>query len=74
MDAELYRTKEEVESWKKKCPIKRYKKYLLKNNIAIQTEIKDIEKKVKDEIVAASKFAKDSSFPNPEDALRDVYA
>lgn len=74
MDAERYRTKKEVESWKKKCPIKRHKKYLLKNNIAAQTEIKDIEEKVRADIAYASKFAQETSFPSPEDALEDVYA
>jgi TPP-dependent pyruvate/acetoin dehydrogenase alpha subunit len=74
MDAERYRTKEEVEEWKTKCPIKRFKKYLIENNITNSSEIKVIEDKVKEEIADANKFAKDSPFPDPGSALEDVYA
>lgn len=74
MDAELYRTKEEVASWKKKCPIVRYKKYLIDEGVAKSVEIKNIEEEVHTEITNAAKFAQESSFPNPEDALKDVYA
>jgi acetoin:2,6-dichlorophenolindophenol oxidoreductase subunit alpha len=73
MDAELYRTKEEVASWKKKCPILKYKKYLIKEDILKLMEIENIEKEVRAEIADAVKFAKDSPFPDPEDALEDVY-
>jgi pyruvate dehydrogenase E1 component alpha subunit len=74
MDAERYRSKEEVESWKAKCPIKAFKKYLVDNNVASLLEIDDIENKVKHEIAEAGKFAKESAFPCPESALDDVYA
>ena len=74
MDAERYRTKEEVEKWKAKCPIKGFKKYLLENNIATPSEIESIESKVRQEISEADRFAKESPFPEPEEALEDVYA
>jgi acetoin:2,6-dichlorophenolindophenol oxidoreductase subunit alpha len=74
MDAERYRTKEEVEAWKAKCPIKAFKKYLAQNSIADTAEIDLIENKVRQEIAEASKFAKESAFPNPASALEDVYA
>ena len=73
MDAERYRTKEEVASWKKKCPIIKYKKYLIEEDILKLMEIENIEKEVRAEIADAVKFAKDSPFPDPEDALEDVY-
>lgn len=74
MDAERYRTKEEVEEWKKKCPIVKHKKYLLNNNIASQKEINELEELVKSQIEKASNFAKNSPFPDPSEALDDVYA
>lgn len=73
MDAELYRTKEEVAYWKKKCPIIKFKKYLIEEDIIKSIEIENIEKEVRTEITAAVKFAKDSPFPDPEDVLKDVY-
>lgn len=74
MDAERYRTKEELEEWKTKCPIKRFKKYLIEKNIAGQEEIDSIEDEVRQEIDSACSFAVESPFPNPEEALEDVYA
>lgn len=73
MDAELYRTKEEVAAWKKKCPIIKYKKYLIDETILESAEIKNIEEDVQARVTEAAKFAKDSPFPDPEDALKDVY-
>ena len=57
-----------------KCPIKGFKKYLIENNIATTAEIEAIEGKVRQEIADASKFAKESPFPDPSEALEDVYA
>lgn len=74
MDAERYRTKEEVAEWKQKCPIKAFKKYLVQKGIASQSEIDLIEQKVTQQIVDAAKFAKESDFPSPESAIDDVYA
>ncbi len=74
MDAERYRTKEEVERWKRKCPIESYRKYLIDKKIATNKEIKNLDKKIQEKVKAAAKFALDSPFPKPEDAIKDVYA
>ena len=74
MDAERYRTKEEVEEWKKKCPILRFKKYLIENQIMKPGEIDLLEKSVKNQIEEATEFAKSSPLPKPEEATTDVYA
>ena len=74
MDAERYRTKEEVKEWIKKCPILTYKKHLLKDNIIDQSEIDTIEKKVKEEIDKAKEFALKSPYPDASEAETDVYA
>ncbi|MHB1345907.1 MAG: pyruvate dehydrogenase (acetyl-transferring) E1 component subunit alpha [Candidatus Humimicrobiaceae bacterium] len=74
VDPERYRTKEEVEEWKKKCPILRFKKYLTDNNIMSLTEIDKIEKDVMVQIKEATEFAIASPFPEPKEATEDVYA
>lgn len=74
MDPERYRTKEEVEQWKKKCPILRFKKYLMDNKIISLSEIEKIENEAKNIINEALEFAKNSPFPNPQEAIEDVYA
>ena len=69
-----YRTKDEIGVWKKKCPIVKLEKYLLKNKIATSKKMaamrSDIEKLI-DEAVA---FANESDFPTIEEIYEDVYA
>jgi len=73
-DAERYRNKKEVIFWMEKCPIVKYKTYLQEKNIIKLSDIEIVEKEVMTEIKEAAKFARDSAFPNPRDALEDVYA
>jgi len=73
-DANVYRTKEEIEDWKKKCPIKRLRKYLLENEVLTEAEIVKIEEKAKADIEAAVEFADKSPNPPIESLLEDVYA
>lgn len=41
-----YRTKEEIEAWKKKCPIKKFIKIAVKNSLLTLEEIENIKKDV----------------------------
>ncbi len=72
-DPEVYRTKEEVKEWKKRDPLKKFKKYLLENDITQSKEISLVEKKIEDEIKDAVKYAQASPPPRPESALEDLY-
>jgi pyruvate dehydrogenase E1 component alpha subunit len=74
VDPAKYRPKEEVEEWLAKDPIKRFKEKLLQTNTLTQSEIQQIEKEVLGEIEEAVKFAMESSYPAPEEALENVYA
>ena len=74
VDPAKYRPKEEVEEWLAKDPIKRFKEKLLQTNTLTESEIQQIEKQVSDEIEEAVKFAMESPYPAPEEALEDVYA
>lgn len=73
-DANVYRTQEEIESWKKKDPIKRLRKYLLENHLANEEEINVVEKQVIKDIDAAVQFAKNSPNPSLDTLTEDVYA
>ncbi|NLW40670.1 MAG: thiamine pyrophosphate-dependent dehydrogenase E1 component subunit alpha [Tissierellia bacterium] len=73
-DAQVYRTKEEVEEWKAKCPIKRLRNYMLENNFASQEELDKIEKKAVEDIEKAVEFANQSPEPPLETLTEDVYA
>lgn len=73
-DAQVYRTKEEVEEWKKKCPIKRLRKYLIENEILTEEEVDAIERKAVEDIEAAVEYANNSPNPPIESVTEDVYA
>jgi TPP-dependent pyruvate/acetoin dehydrogenase alpha subunit len=73
-DANVYRTKEEVEAWKKKCPIKAMGNYMLKNKILSKKELDEIEKEAAAAIESAVAYAEKSSNPSIDTILDDVYA
>jgi len=73
VDPAKYRPKEEVEEWLAKDPIKRFKEKLLQTNTLTEAEFQQIEKEVLDEIEEAVKFAMESPYSAPEEALEDVY-
>ncbi len=70
-DAQHYRTKEEVEEYKKIDPIAQVKDVILEKKYATEEEIKVIDKRVKDLVSECEKFAEESDFP-PIEQLYDV--
>jgi pyruvate dehydrogenase E1 component alpha subunit len=66
-DPQVYRTKEEVEEWKKKDPIERFKKYAKENNLLTDKEIEEILTRAKLLVDDAEKFALESEHPSPEE-------
>jgi pyruvate dehydrogenase E1 component alpha subunit len=74
VDPARYRPKEEVEEWLAKDPIKRFKEKLLKDGILTEAEVRQIEREVAAKIEDAVRFAMESPYPDPEEALEDVYA
>lgn len=73
-DPAKYRTKEELEAYKKRDPLEQVKDAILKNKIATEEVLNEINKKVKNMVDESVKFAEESAFPAPEDAFKDVYA
>ena len=73
-DPAAYRPKEEVEKWMKKDPIPRFKKRLLEERFLTEKEANQIEEDVIRAVEDAVKFAIESPYPTPEEALEDVYA
>jgi len=73
-DAAAYRPKEEVESWLKKDPVARFQTKLLEMNVLTEAEAQKMVQEAKKVVDEATKFALDSPFPEPEEALEDVYA
>jgi pyruvate dehydrogenase E1 component alpha subunit len=74
VDPAKYRPREEVEGWLAKDPIKRLRVKLLQDRILTEPEVEMIERDVSLQIDEAVKFAVESPYPAPEEALEDVYA
>lgn len=72
-DAELYREKSEVEEWKKRDPIPRFREYLLKENLINQEQLKEMEKTLDTEIRKAVDFAEAGTWEPIEELTRFVY-
>ncbi len=73
-DPGKYRTKAEVDEWKQKDPIKRFKKYLVENNIATEEEVDALNKASLDAVEESVKFALSSPEPTLESAFEDIFA
>jgi len=66
-----YRTKEEVEEWKKRGPIVRYKKRLLEKGV-FEVELSKLEKEVIEGLKEDQKWALEQPFPSVEQATDHV--
>ncbi|HWR05880.1 thiamine pyrophosphate-dependent dehydrogenase E1 component subunit alpha [Sporomusa sp.] len=73
-DPGAYKDPAEQEAWLQKDPIPRFEHKLVELKYATIAELEEIKTKVDAHIAAAIKFSQDSPYPNPEDALTDVYA
>jgi len=72
-DPEVYRTKEEVAEWMEKCPIKRFRAYLLENKIAVDSELDRIDSQAVQEVEEAAEFALSSPEPDPARVMDGMY-
>lgn len=73
-DAQAYRTKEEVDEWKAKCPIRQLRKHLIENDLFGEEELDKIEEDARQAIEDAVVFANESPNPPLDTILDDVYA
>lgn len=71
---QVYRTRDEVEEWKKHCPIKRLGQLLISRGILSQELLDEIEKEATAVVDRAVEYAEQSPHPSPEEALDNVYA
>lgn len=73
-DPGKYRTKQEVDEWKKKDPIAKFSKYLLENKLASEKELNEINDKSMEAVEESVKFAMESPEPTLESAFEDIFA
>ena len=72
-DPAKYRTKEEVQSYQDRDPVKTTEEHILTNNIATEAEIQAIRDRVKAEVEDSVQFAENSPYPDPSELYTDNY-
>ncbi|MDG5767220.1 pyruvate dehydrogenase (acetyl-transferring) E1 component subunit alpha [Balneolales bacterium ANBcel1] len=73
-DPANYRTKDELEEYKKIDPIERLKTYIFSKKVAGEKEIAAIDERVEKVVLESIEFADNSPFPDEEELYKDVYA
>jgi len=73
-DRNVYRTQEEIEEWKEKDPIQRFRAYGIEEGLFTEEEAKDIEEQGYADIESARVFAESSPEPKVETLEEGVYA
>ena len=69
------RTKEELEYWMNRCPIKALEEFLLEHGFVSKSEKNKIYESIEEEIEEANTFAKKSPYPDPDEnsQISDVF-
>ncbi len=72
-DQKKYRTKEELEEDLNNCPIEKFKKLIIKNEIITKEEFEEIKQQIADEITNAADAALKADDPEPDSADKYVF-
>jgi pyruvate dehydrogenase E1 component alpha subunit len=73
-DRNLYRTAQEIDDWKHKCPIKRFKKTLVDSAVMTTDEVEALDQAAKTAVDRAAEQALTFPEPSPENMEDEVYA
>jgi 2-oxoisovalerate dehydrogenase E1 component len=69
-----YRTREEVDGWKTRCPIQRLRQRLIGDDHADESLLKSIDDEVEALVIEALEFAERADWPDASSAADHVYA
>ena len=72
-DPEEYRTKEQVEEWRKRDPINVFKDRLVNEAVLSEEDAEKLDAKAMERIDAAVEFADNSPFPDLDSLYDDIY-
>lgn len=71
-DAQLYRSKTEVEEWKRRCPIGRLTEWAKNSSLLHEGDVASLESEIATEVQAAVDFAEAGTWEPIADLCRDV--
>jgi TPP-dependent pyruvate/acetoin dehydrogenase alpha subunit len=72
-DHQVYQPKEEIAAWQLKCPIPKLRDEVLLQGLLSAEELQEMEAKVEEIVADAIRFAEESPYPDPQEALDDVF-
>ncbi len=72
-DPQHYQPRDEIKAWQEKCPIPRLGDALIKSGIITSAKLQEMESMADNIVQEAVRFAEDSPYPEPHEALEDVY-
>lgn len=68
-----YRSENEYQEWKQRCPVENFEKLLLDTKIIEKSQVEQMRKTILQEFEEAVDFAKSSPFPDPEEISKNLY-
>lgn len=72
-DPEYYRDKAEIQEWRERDPIGRFKEKLLKEKVLKEEDFQRIQEEVEEEVEEAVQFADQSPAPEEESVFKHIY-
>ena len=73
-DPGKYRTRAEIERYQERDPLKLFAATLRETDAASEDELAELDKKVREEVAQALRFADESPEPDPKELYTDIYA
>jgi 2-oxoisovalerate dehydrogenase E1 component len=69
-----YRTRQDVDGWKERCPIRRHRAILIEREIATEEALGAVDNDIERQAADAIAFAESGTYPDPESSTRHIYA
>ena len=73
-DLQLYQPAEEIAAWQASCPIPKLRSDMLAQKLISADELREMERRIDAVVRDAVRFAEESPYPEPREALEDVFA
>jgi pyruvate dehydrogenase E1 component alpha subunit len=73
-DPQHYQPQAEIAAWRERCPIPGLREAMLAGGLITPAEVQAMEDKARALVDEAVRFAEESPYPRPEEALDDVWA
>ena len=73
-DLQLYQPREEIAAWQAACPIAKLRGAMLAEGLLGGQEVDEMERRIDAIVQDAIRFAEESPYPEPDEALADVFA